>query len=121
MASNPIPSVTPPRATIIVLAQAGGCRQENLSSNAEVSAKANEALRNKGQPWSWSEIAPPLRRVTKCQAANPEAIPIQCPRMTLRGAAAGENGALNRMNAVGPSAVKTRGAPLSQANRLMTK
>ena len=51
----------------------------------------------------------------------PEAIPLKCPRMTDRGAAARENGLLKSMNAVGPSAGKTRGKPVCQARRLTVK
>lgn len=51
----------------------------------------------------------------------PDTIPLKCPRTTDRGAASGEKGLLNRINAEGPNAGKTRERPVSQARRQIVR
>jgi len=63
----------------------------------------------------------PQIKVTKCQTATPAAMAEKWPRMTDRGAAARENGLLNSINALGPSAGKSNGKSISRASALMIK
>jgi len=63
----------------------------------------------------------PQIKVTKCQTVTPAAMAEKWPRMTDRGAAARENGLLNSIKALGPSAGKSNGKSISRASALMIK
>ena len=117
MESKSSQSVTPPKATTKLLAQAGGCGQDSQTKSKEDTARANDALQNSGQPPVSVDTGLPARALMKCQIANPDAMAEKWPRMTQRGAAALDMGALKRMNAAGPSAGKIRGRSMSQAKK----
>ncbi len=121
MASKSSHSVTPPKAMTKLLAQAGGCGQDSRTRSKQDTARASDALQNSGQPPVSVDTGLPARALMRCQIAHPDAKAEKWPRMTERGAAAFDMGALKRTNAAGPSAGKMRGRSMSQAKKPMAR
>ena len=113
--------VTPPMATTRAVAQAGGWGHESLTKSRQQTARASGGPQNRGQPGSCSDTGLPDRWHMRRQTMMPTARQVQCPRITERGAAESERGAVNRMKVDGPRAGKMKGRSVSQASKLRVK
>ncbi len=97
------------------VAHAGGCEHDKRTSSTHVMRKARSALRHIARLGSASDTGRLKNMDTIAHDDNPHAIASEWPRTIDRGAAAGENGLVNRMKAVGASDGKSKGNPLSHA------
>ena len=80
-----------PRATINPVAHAGACGQDKRLSRRQVPASVSDAPTSTGQPVAAGSIGTSEMMRSRADG-EPDGIPTKWPRMTERGAAAGENG-----------------------------
>ena len=63
--------VSAPSATTRLLAQAGGCGQDNRTNKKQVRTSPSDALVISGQPLTFSDTAWPLKKLIRHQAPYP--------------------------------------------------
>lgn len=113
--SNSLQLTIAPRATISAVPQAGGWGHERTIIKMHVAPNAMSALSHSAMLGLSKETAESKSSDIDAQESQPQAMPIEWPRMIDLGAAGAENGRVNRMNAEGASDGKSNGRPLSHA------